>query len=68
MGCCDFELLEMSVCRVVNKVKNQHRTGKDGPIACHLCNGEVDHAFVKKHFLGFSVRVTCPRCNWTFEG
>lgn len=68
MGCCDFELLEMSLHRVVMKVKNQHRTGNCGPIRCHLCDRAVDHMLLKKHFIGFSVRITCPQCDWTFEG
>ncbi|WP_319587016.1 hypothetical protein [uncultured Desulfobulbus sp.] len=68
MGCCEFELLEMSVYRIVLQVKNQHRTGKGGPIPCHLCNCAVDHAFIKKRLLGFNVRINCPQCGWTFEG
>ena len=31
MGCCDFELLEMSVYRMVLKVKNQHRDRQRRP-------------------------------------
>jgi hypothetical protein len=68
MGCCEFELLEMSLYRIVAKVKNQYRTGKGGPIPCHLCNGTVDHAFLNKRFLGFRVRITCSQCGWIFEG
>ena len=68
MGCCDFELLEMSLYRVVMKVKNQHRTGGSGPVLCHICSSAVDHVYVKKQFIGFSVRITCPLCSWTFEG
>lgn len=68
MGCCDFELEEMSLYRIVAQVKNQHRTRSSGPIHCHLCNNEVKHEFVKKHYVGFSVRITCPQCGWTFEG
>ena len=54
--------------RVVMKVKNQHLTGSSGPIFCHLCDTAIDHAFLKKHFIGFSVRITCPQCGWMFEG
>ena len=68
MGCCEFELLEMSEYRIVARVKNQHRTGKSDPIPCHLCNSAVNHAFIKKNFIGFSVRISCPQCGWTFEG
>ena len=63
MGCCEFELVEMSLYKIVAKVKNQHRTGSTGPILCHLCNNELEHAFLKKHYIGFSVRITCPQCD-----
>lgn len=68
MGCCEFELLEMSQYRVVCKVKNQHRTKSSGPIFCHLCNSAVQHAFLRKDFIGFKVSITCPQCGWAFEG
>ena len=68
MGCCEFELAEMSLYRIVAKVKNQYRTGTGGPIACHLCSGEVEHAFMEKRLLGFRVKIRCPQCDWTFEG
>jgi hypothetical protein len=28
----------------------------------------VEHAFVKKQFLGFTVRITCAQCGWEFLG
>lgn len=70
MGCCDFDLPEMGLYRTVAKVKNQHRTGTVGEavVRCHVCRGTVKHEFVKKHFIGFTVRMTCPRCGWEFEG
>jgi hypothetical protein len=68
MSCCEFELLEMSLHRVVMKVKNQHRTGSNGPVPCHLCQGTVEHAFLQRQWIGFSVRISCPHCGWTFEG
>ncbi len=68
MGCC-LDLLEMRLYQVVLKVKNQHRMGNVGdPIRCHTCNGSVEHEFVKKQFLGFTVRIACPQCGWKFEG
>jgi hypothetical protein len=69
MGCCDFELEEMKLYQIVAKVKNQYRTGNVcDTIRCHLCNGAVTHEFREKHFIGFSVRITCPQCGWDFEG
>ena len=68
MGCC-LDLLEMRLYQVVAKVKNQHRTGDfRDTVRCHACNGAVEHAFVKKQFLGFTVRITCARCGWEFLG
>ena len=69
MGCCDFDLLEMRLYRIVAKVKNQHRTGNVGDaIGCHRCDGNVEHEFVKRQFIGFTVRIACVKCGWEFEG
>ena len=68
MGCCNFDLLEMRLYEVVAKVKNQHRTRIRDAVRCHTCNGPVEHEFVKKHFIGFTVRIKCTQCNWEFEG
>ncbi len=69
MGCCDFELPEMNLYRIVAIVKNRYRTGTLGEkIECHICQTALEHDFVKKHFIGFSVRICCPRCGWEFEG
>ena len=69
MGCCEFELLELSQYRVVSKVKNQHRTNDfRAKIRCYQCNEIIEHEFLKKNLLGFSVRISCPGCDWKFEG
>lgn len=68
MGCCNFELQEVSLYKLVAKVKNQHRTKSSGPMYCHLCQNEVEHAFLKKDFIGFSVKISCRHCGWTFQG
>jgi DNA-directed RNA polymerase subunit RPC12/RpoP len=68
MGCC-LDLLEMRLYQIVARVKNQHRTGRfDDAIRCHTCGGKVEHRFVKKNFLGFTVHIACPKCEWDFEG
>ena len=69
MGCCEFELLELSQYQVVSKIKNQHRTKNfRDKIRCCQCDAIIEHEFLKKNFLGFTVRMNCPRCGWKFEG
>jgi hypothetical protein len=69
LGCCDLELEEMHLYRMVAKVKNEHRTGKiGGIIKCHLCDGILIHEFIKKHLIGFSVHIMCPHCGFEFRG
>ena len=69
MGCCDFEIVELGLYKLIAKVKNQHRTGNVGDaLRCHACNGTIKHEFVKKNFIGFTVRIACPQCGWKFEG
>jgi hypothetical protein len=69
MGCCEFELLELSQYKVVSKVKNQHRTKNfRDKIRCYNCNELIEHEFFKKQFIGFAVRINCPGCGWKFEG
>ncbi len=69
MGCCEFELLELSQYKVISKIKNQHRTKnfRDKTHCCQ-CNGIVEHEFLKKKFFGFTVRISCSGCGWKFEG
>ena len=69
MGCCEFELLELSQYQVVSKIKNQYRTKNfRDKIRCCQCDAIIEHEFSKKKFLGFTVRIKCPGCGWRFEG
>jgi len=69
MGCCELELEEMRLYQIVAKVKNQHRTSSFlDVIRCHKCNGILQHEFVNKHFIGFTVRIQCLQCGLEFEG
>jgi hypothetical protein len=69
MGCCDLQLEEMTMYQTVMKLKNQYRTGKFSErIRCYRCNGILEHEFVKKQFLGFTIRIECPKCGLKHEG
>lgn len=68
MGCC-LEVEELTLYKTVAKVKNQYRTGIFLPVVCcYKCNGVLEHKFMQKQFLGFTIRVDCPHCGWKFEG
>ena len=68
MGCC-LDLLELRQYQIVGKVKKQHRTKNfRDKIRCCQCNEIIEHEFLKKNLLGFTVRIKCPGCGWQFEG
>ncbi len=69
MGCCELELEEMTLYQTANRVKNQYRKGDfSDRVRCYRCNAILEHEFVKRNLLGFTIRIKCLQCGLEFQG